>query len=98
MIRSYFARYRAVSGTLIGGVAKSQSSRYDSRADAEMRLTDVILINGGPAQCVGEVCGSEQDPEIFIHCGSLPQARGARCFGCGKLLTEEDARAAAIRP
>lgn len=39
MARSYFARYWAKTGTLIGGVNRSQTSRFQSRADAQRRLT-----------------------------------------------------------
>ena len=79
MPRSYFARYRAQTGTLIGGVSRSQTSRFQSRADAQKRLDDTIALNGG--NCEGEVVGSDQHPEIFSHCtGSIPQAMGGRCF------------------
>lgn len=93
MARSYIARYRAKTGTLIGGVSQSQTSRFQRRADAQKRLDDTIAINGG--NCDGEVIASDLHPEIFSHCGgSLPQAIGGRCFRCGKLLTIEDAKAA----
>jgi hypothetical protein len=51
--RSYFARYRAKTGTLIGGVRQSQTSRFQSRSDAQRRLDDTIALNGG--NCEGEV-------------------------------------------
>lgn len=93
MARSYFARYWAKTGTLIGGVSRSQTSRFQRRADAQKRLDDTIAINGG--NCEGEILGSDLHPEIFSHCaGSIPQAIGGRCFRCGKLLTVEDAKAA----
>lgn len=94
MPRSYFARYWAKTGTLIGGISRSQTSRFQSRSDAQKRLEDIIAINGG--NCEGEIVGSNLHPEIFSHCvGSIPQAVGGRCFQCGKLLTVEDAMAAA---
>lgn len=93
MARSYIARYRAKTGTLIGGVSQSQTSRFQSRADAQVRLDDTIAINGG--NCEGEVIASDQHPEIFSHCaGSIPQAIGGKCFKCGTLLTIENAKAA----
>jgi len=97
MARSYFARYWAKTETLIGGVCRSQTSRFQSRADAQARLDGTIAVNGG--NCEGEIVGSNQHPEIFSHCaGSIPQAIGGRCFTCGKLLTVEDAKAATELP
>ena len=94
MARSYFARYRAKTGTLIGGVRQSQTSRFQSRSDAQRRLDDTIALNGG--NCEGEVVASDLHPEIFSHCpGSVPQAIGGKCFQCGKVLTVEDAKATA---
>lgn len=91
MSKSYYAVYRAKTGTLIGGVRSSQSSRFQHRADAQQRLDDTIEINGG--NCEGEVRESARYPEIFSHCaGSIPQAIGGRCFCCGKLLSVEDAK------
>jgi hypothetical protein len=48
-------------------------------------------VNG--AHCEGEVAESDHYPEVFIHCGTVPQAIGGKCFGCGKLLTVADAKA-----
>jgi hypothetical protein len=93
-IRSYFARYWATDGkTLIGGVLNGQTSRWERREDAEARLQQILELNG--AHCRGEIVESPLYPEIFIHCGTIPQAIGGKCFGCGKLLTVADAKAKA---
>jgi hypothetical protein len=91
-MKSYFARYRSTNGQcLVGAVMKGQSSRFDSRTDAEQRLADTIEING--SHCTGEIVESDKYPEIFRHCPGHPaQAIGGRCFGCGKILTVADAK------
>lgn len=91
MANSYFAKYKSKhGGTLVGGVKDSQTSRFGSREDAETRLQSVIEINNNQAE--GEIVESDLPPEIFIHCGHIAQAIGGRCFGCGKVLTSQDAR------
>lgn len=89
---SYFARYWSTDGScLIGGVMKGQSSRFGSREDAEQRLADTIELNG--PHCTGEVVETHLYPEIFQHCPGHPaQAIGGKCFGCGKVLTVQDAK------
>jgi hypothetical protein len=89
---SYFARYWSTDGRcLVGAVMQGQSSRFDSRADAEQRLADTQEING--PHCSGEIVDSDLYPEIFRHCPRHPaQAIGGRCFGCGKILTVADAK------
>lgn len=92
---SWFARYwSTTSAALLGGVMSSQTSRYWSRDAAARRLRDVQELNG--AHCTGEVAGSALPPEIFIHCGTVPQAVGAHCPTCKKLLTKADATRAAL--
>ncbi len=89
--RSYFARYRSTNGrTLIGGVLRGQTSRFEQREEAETRLQQVLELNGD--RCKGEIVESPLHPEIFIHCGTLSQAIGGKCFGCGKPLTVADAK------
>ena len=64
---SYFARYWSTDGRcLVGAVMQGQSSRFDSRADAEQRLAATIEING--PHCTGEIVESDKHPEIFRHC------------------------------
>jgi len=88
---SYFAKYKAKKGDLIGGVARSQTSRFGSREEAQLRLDGTIEINKG--NCEGNVVASSLPPEIFAHCDGRPsQTIGGKCFGCGKVLTKEDAR------
>lgn len=91
MIRSFYAKYHSTNGkTLIGGVLKSQTSCFQSRAEAQQRLDGTIQINGD--HCQGEVVGSARPPEIFLHCGTGPsQSLGGQCFRCHKVLTEQDA-------
>jgi len=90
--RSYFARYWSTNGrTLIGGILRGQTSRWERREDAETRLQQALELNG--AHCEGEIVGSPLHPDIFIHCGTIPQAIGGKCFGCGKVLTVADAKA-----
>lgn len=90
--RSYFARYRSTDGkTLIGGALQGQTSRWERREDAETRLQQTLELNG--AHCEGEIVESPLYPEIFTHCGTIPQAVGGKCLKCGKLLTVADARA-----
>lgn len=94
-IRSYYAEYWALgSSLLLGGVSRSRTSRFGTAEDAAARLEGALEINRGASRnCTGEVWGSEQPPEIFRHCDGYPaQAIGGRCFGCGKVLTEKDAR------
>jgi hypothetical protein len=90
MAKSFIARFRAKSGFLLGGVKQSQSSRWGSREDAESFLAAALKNNGNNAE--GEVVESNGTPEIFRHCGEIAQAVGGKCFGCGKVLTAEDAR------
>lgn len=92
MARSWYATYRAVEGTLIGGVKSSKTSRWGSKELAEVSLANVITINASVGvKCEGEVIGSEKPPEIFVHCGTMAQAVGGNCFHCGKKLTWDDA-------
>lgn len=90
--RSYFARYWSTDGkTLVGGVLRGQTSRWERREDAESRLQQIVELNGD--HCKGEIVESPFFPEIFIHCGTMPQTIGGKCFGCGKVLTVADAEA-----
>ncbi len=89
--RSYFARYWSTDGrTLIGGFLHGQTSRFEQRKEAETRLQQTLELNGD--HCTGEIVESPLYPEIFIHCGTLSQAIGGKCFGCGKVLTVADAK------
>jgi hypothetical protein len=94
MIRSFYAKYHSTNGeTLIGGVLESQTSRFQSRVEAQLRLDGTIEINGD--HCQGEVVESDRPPEIFLHCGTGPsQSLGGQCFRCHKMLTVEDANMA----
>jgi len=93
MVRSFYAKYRAIDGGwLIGGEKTGQSCRFGSREGAETRLQGTIDINGA-GKCAGEVVESDKPPEIFAHCGTMEQAIGGKCFGCGKVLTAVDAKA-----
>jgi hypothetical protein len=95
MTRSYYAEYWALgTSVLLGGVKRSRTSRFASIEDATDRLAIALGTNQGASRaCTGEVRGSEQPPEIFRHCAGHPaQAIGGKCFGCGKVLTEKDAR------
>jgi hypothetical protein len=96
-MRSYFARYHAIGDHwLLGGVRQGQTSRFDTREDAQLRLDGTIELNNG--HCVGEVVESDKYPEIFSHCpGSIAQAIGGKCFGCGKVVTLADAKEAGER-
>lgn len=95
---SYYATYQSKgSGTMVGGVRKSKSSRFARREDAEERLASAIEINrNAGVEVVGRINHSNKPPEIFHHCGSTdlpPQAIGGRCFSCKKKLTRADAAA-----
>ena len=90
MANSYFAKYHAIKGTMIGGVKESQTSRFRDRKDAEQRLGDTIAINGGNVE--GEIIESNLPPEIFVHCGNIAQAIRGKCHRCGKELTTQDAK------
>ena len=90
--RSYFARYWSIDGkTLVGGVLRGRTSRWERREDAETRLQQTLELNA--THCQGEIVESPLYPEIFTHCGTMPQAIGGKCFRCGKLLTAADAKA-----
>jgi hypothetical protein len=93
---SYYAEYWSTDGkTLLGGVLRSQSCRYQDPLEAQHRLDQVLALH--PGRCTGQVKTSTRYPEIFRHCGSdaLPsQAIGGHCFNCKKLLTVADAKAA----
>jgi len=99
-MRSYYVRYWAEDGKpMIGGVFQSESSRFQRRQDAELRLAAVREVHEG-RQINGEILESGWYPEIFLHCPepSEPQAIGGKCFGCGKLLTVADAEKAGELP
>lgn len=89
---SFYAKYRCTdSGCLLGGVKESQTSRYQTREDAEKRLLNIIEVNSN--RCTGEVLHSNLPPEIFYHCPGHPATIvGGKCFGCGKVLTKDDAK------
>jgi hypothetical protein len=92
MPNSFIAVYRSTDGRpLLGGIFQSQSSRFEREVDAQERLRQVIKMNG--PHCEGEVVSSDLYPEVFIHCGRVPQGIAGRCFVCGKLLTVADAEA-----
>lgn len=87
---SYFASYRSTDGkTLVGGVLQSQTSRFQKREDAQLRLDQIKELNG--AHCEGEIHSSPFAPEIFVHCGTIATAIHCKCPGCGKMLTIQDA-------
>jgi hypothetical protein len=93
---SWFGRYWSTDKqTLIGGVLDSMTSRFQRREDAELRLSQVLELNG--EHCAGELCESTLPPEIFVHCGEIAQSVGACCPRCKKLLTKADALKAAFR-
>lgn len=93
---SYFAEYESADGRpLIGGVVRSQSSRFSTRAEAEQRLETTKEVNAGAGRAVlGRIVWSPLPPDIFSHCpGARSQAVGGVCSGCRKKLTWADARA-----
>lgn len=92
--KSFYATYRATGkNTLLGGVRKSETSRFQVEADAQLFLDQAIIANGGEKLCVGEVHESPLPPQIFRHCHpTISQALGGKCFGCKKVLTTEDAK------
>ena len=91
---SFYAKYRAPKGQwLIGGKNDGRTSRFGLKEEAELRLRQTIEINGGESHCTGEVAETFLPPEIFPHCfGHESQSIGGKCFGCGKVLTAEDAQ------
>jgi len=93
MARSYYARYRGVGGLMLGGVARSVTSRFAEREEAEHRLATAIEVNKDAGfEVDGEVYESNLPPEIFTHCGTGPSTSvGGKCFRCHKVLTKEDA-------
>lgn len=93
---SFVLRYRAKKGTLVGGVKESQSCRYQRMEDIETRLSTILEHN--PDNVEWRVVTTKKCPEIFVHCGKVPQAIGARCPACGHILTLEDALAAPLVP
>lgn len=88
--RSFIAVYRAKTGTLIGGVVSSQSSRWQRRSDAKNILETTIKNNDG--NCLGSVEESDKLPEIILHCQQSihPQIVGGKCFSCGATVTTDD--------
>lgn len=87
---SFYAKYWSTDPhkCLIGGVQQSQTSRFEREKDAQARLDQIIELT---PHATGEVVKSNLPPEIFSHCpGSVPQAIGGKCFGCGKVITIQD--------
>lgn len=72
------------------GLGQRKSSNFAEEADAQ------AYRDGQPPEWKGGIVWTPQPPEIFRHCGpsSLPaQAIGGKCFHCGKILTQADAKA-----
>ena len=93
-MQSFVAIYHSTDGhPLLGGKLTGGSSRWHVREDAEAYLANVKELNG--PRCDGGIVTSDKYPEILRHCPGHPaQAIGGRCFGCGKVLTLEDAKRA----
>lgn len=90
---SYIVRYWSLTkSTLVGGVMKSQSSRWGRRSDAINYRSVVVEGNGGPSLCGSEILHSPLYPEIFPHCGIHAQALGGTYPGCGLVLTVKQAK------
>jgi len=92
---SYFVKYWSKDNKpLIGGVLCSQTSLFQRKTDAETRLQWIIEIHS--TREVGyEIIESPEPPEIFHHCAnSLATCVGCICNGCGKVVTEQDAKEA----
>lgn len=93
---SYVAHYWSTGDRcMLGGIKRSRSSRFGTRAEAEQSLANTIEINAGvDCPVEGRVDTSPLPPEIFAHCPDTPpQAVGGVCFGCKKKLTRADAAA-----
>jgi len=89
---SFYAKYWAADGGyLLGGIKQSQTSRFQLRADAELRLAGIVDVHPG-RQIMHTIVESKMYPEIFYHCQDAhATCVGCKCSGCGKILTEEDA-------
>jgi len=95
---SFYAVYHSLDGkTLVGGVIDSETSRFQRREDVETRISSIKEVNAG-RKIRFQIIESELPPEIFHHCNDVPATCvGCVCSGCGKLLTDADAEAAARR-
>ena len=96
MAKSFKVVYESTDGTpLLGsrGLMKSESCRFQVRAEAELRMATIKEYN---PTCKAEVVETDLYPEIFIHCGIHSQVLGGHCFGCKKLLRIWDAEAAKV--
>jgi hypothetical protein len=69
----------------------TESSRFQRRQDAEKRRQQIQDLGGLNPQ----IMELNAAPDIFVHCGEIPQCVNAKCPGCGKLLTQIDANKAA---
>lgn len=96
MPRSFVVHYRALKGCLVGGVRFAKSCRYQRMKDAKARMAGILEANPDNVDCL--ITTDPRVPEIFVHCGDVASAIGCRCFGCGKILTRTDARAAIPEP
>lgn len=94
---SWFVSYWVIGkGTLLGGVKRSESSRFGEEIDARLRRQIALEENqAAGVECDGYIVPSHLPPEIFRHCDPTKpaQAVGGKCFGCGKVMTKEDAKA-----
>jgi hypothetical protein len=95
---SWYVRYRSTDGrTLLGGVMQSETSRFQFRKQVEDRIEGIKDVHPG-REVHFDILESSLPPEIFYHCDDAPATCvGARCSGCGKLLTGKDALSAARR-
>jgi hypothetical protein len=94
--RSWYAEYWSTNGkTLIGGVMRGVSSRFQSEEDAERYMYQVLAINndGKSPNCAGRRMSSPLFPEILYHCkDAAATAIGCRCSVCKQVVTMTFAR------
>jgi hypothetical protein len=95
---SWYVIYRALDGKcLLGGVMDGCTSRFQLRSDLDLRIESIKDVHPG-RKIHFDIRESDLPPEIFHHCDDVPATCvGCICSGCGRLLDEKDAEAAARR-
>lgn len=84
---TYYVRYWSATPNrrMLGGVVRSQSSRFSHEEDARNYLQAVIRTHArldSPMVVDGEVLESQREAEILRHC-TTPTAINCRCPECG---------------